>query len=161
MGITAPLEVAIACAGMEAMQRFYEDGLGLAHVSTIDVPAEMAAKAGFSDGGYRVTRLETPNGERIKLFQPQNPPAPVSRPPLPLDRCGLAFLTLIVDELESVLERACACGGVRPAGSAPVELRPGVTVAFVADPEGNAVELVRLGDAAVKPAAEAADEANG
>ncbi|MFM9735742.1 VOC family protein, partial [Streptomyces niveiscabiei] len=75
MKIVAPLEVGLCCADLDGLSAFYIDVLGFTRVNIVEVPADKAGGTGLTDGAYRVTRLQAPNGERIKLLQPARPPA--------------------------------------------------------------------------------------
>jgi catechol 2,3-dioxygenase-like lactoylglutathione lyase family enzyme len=57
-----------------------------------------------------------------------------------LSATGLRWLTLDVDDLDAVVARADAARALWQLR--PQELRPGLRVAIVEDPDGNAVELV-------------------
>ncbi len=139
-----PLEIGICVADLARVQRFYEDGLGLETVAVSASPATAAAPVGLSPGGYVVARLQTPRGERIKLLQPEQvPEAGIADGPV-LAQTGLAYLTLIVDDLPEMVDRALAAGASPVAAPRAMELKPGVWVFFLRDPEGNVVELVAL-----------------
>jgi hypothetical protein len=62
----------------------------------------------------------------------------------PLARPGFAFATLIVEDLKAVVSHLAARGF--PARQIPYELRQGVWMALVDDPDGNVVELVSYND---------------
>ena len=80
MHMVAPLEVGFSVVDLDRLAKFYTDVLGFELVSIIDVPADMSERTGQAPDGFRVARLQTPYGERIKLFQPVSPPEPLSRP---------------------------------------------------------------------------------
>ena len=67
MRMVAPLEVGICCLDLDRLAEFYIEVLGCEAISTIEVPAAKAREAALSSDSYRVIRLETPRGERIKL----------------------------------------------------------------------------------------------
>lgn len=148
MKMVAPLEAGICCADVETLKRFYVEQLGFAEVSTIDVPAAKAAPTGLTDGSYRVVRLQAPWGERLKLLQPQRPPAPRNVGAGILDRAGTTYLTFIVDDLEPMLARLHAAGVELVSGPEIREVRPGVFLVFARDPEGNLLEFVQYADLA-------------
>ena len=62
MRLATPLEVAISCRDLEAMTAFYGGVVGLELVKLIEMPAARAP----ATGGYRVARLQTSGGERIR-----------------------------------------------------------------------------------------------
>ncbi|MFF2123991.1 VOC family protein [Streptomyces olivochromogenes] len=53
---------------------------------------------------------------------------------------GVRYLTMYVDDLDGIIERGVACGGRVQHG--PVDVGPGVRVAVLQDPDGNAIEVV-------------------
>lgn len=152
MKMLAPLEIGLSCRDLDSLSAFYRGVLGFAVVGEATVPADKAAQAAMSGGGYRVMRLQTPYGERIKLLQPEHAAAPASPTPRVLDRVGNAYLTFIVEDLAAMLARLQAAGLVPLTGSAPVDIRPGIRMAFCRDPEGNILEFVHMADiAAYRP----------
>jgi predicted enzyme related to lactoylglutathione lyase len=87
-----------------------------------------------------VCRLQAPAGV-VKVMLPAEAPEP-SVPVSPFYAlAGLRYLTLWVDDLEAVITRAVAEGGRVERG--PVELVPGVRIAVLEDPEGNAIEVAQ------------------
>jgi catechol 2,3-dioxygenase-like lactoylglutathione lyase family enzyme len=53
---------------------------------------------------------------------------------------GLRYWTISVSNLDEILD-ACRAAG-RPIAEGPTEVRPGVSIALVEDPDGNLVEFV-------------------
>ena len=73
--MTVPLEPGIVCINIDRMLKYYVDVLGLKLVADAKTPPELSRKFGATPYGYRIVRLQTPYGERLKLVQPnQNPP---------------------------------------------------------------------------------------
>lgn len=145
--LTAPLEVGLCVSDLEAMQRFYRDLLGMRYVSTFEVAAELGKATTFSSSGYTIVRLQLNSGERLKLVRPGREPSPAAAEEV-LERGGIAFLTFIVDDLQGLLDRLREAAVKVTTGEHPIELRPGVFVAFAVDPEGNQLELVEYADLA-------------
>ncbi|WP_417241194.1 VOC family protein [Celeribacter halophilus] len=147
MKMTAPMEMGLTVRDLPLMLAFYRDALGLSVVADNSVPAFKAEEASLSRDGYRVVRLQTPWGERIKLLVPESPP---SERPAPsdhiLDQHEVIYLTFIVDDLCEVLASALAAGGISLTGEKPVEVRPGTFLAFLRDPEGHTLEIVEYAD---------------
>ena len=140
----APLEIGLCVADLDLSLGFWRDALGLDFISEIPTPAPAAVQSGIGDSAYRVVRLQLPTGERIKLFAPDRRMAPPPKGHLPLERPGLAFITLIVRDLPATIANLRA-GGISPR-KPPYELRDGVLIALVDDPDGNIVELVQYRD---------------
>ena len=152
MKMVAPLEVGICVADLDALSRFYCDVLGFTQVNIVTVPAEKAAGTALTDDAYRVTRLQSPYGERIKLLEPKKAAAPRAGDALILSRLGTAYLTFIVDDIRAMLARLIAAGVDVMTGPEIVEVRPGTFLVFARDPEGNIIEIVEYADiAAYRP----------
>ena len=145
MRISAPMEVGFCCRDIEALARFYTEVLGFELISVVEVDAAHARSAALSDVAYRVARLQTPWGERIKLLQPSKAPKQGESADWILERCNTAYVTFIVDDLEAMLIRLAGKAAVLT-GREKVEVRPGVWLAFVRDPEGNLLEFVEYDD---------------
>jgi lactoylglutathione lyase len=146
--MVAPLEPGIVCADLNRMLRFYEGLLGFEMVADAEASSEMSAQFGASPLGYRIVRLQTPYGERIKLIQTKAP-AKIERelPEWIFDRHGLAYITFIVSDVDEVAARLRE-HGVRLINKEPMEVRKGFHALFVTDPEGNYVEFVQYADLA-------------
>jgi catechol 2,3-dioxygenase-like lactoylglutathione lyase family enzyme len=143
-----PLEPGIVCQDIERMIAFYTDVIGLKLVADARTLPELSRKLGGAPCGYRIVRLQTPYGERIKFVQPdEGAPQPNPVPQWVFQRHGLAYLTFVIEGLPQMLERLKA-HGVKFVTSAPVEVRPGVFALYVLDPEGNYVEFVEYPDIA-------------
>jgi lactoylglutathione lyase len=151
--MTAPMEVGIACRHLPTMRHFYEHVLGMQFISEAHVPAGSAQRFAMAQCGLTVVRLQTPRGERIKLLAPDVPPAPAqAHSGEVLAQPNAMYLTFIVSDIATTLQRLLAQGGTGMTGNAPVESRPGLSIAFLRDPEGNVLELVDYADiAAYRP----------
>ena len=68
--MVSPLEPGIVCVDIDRMLDFYTGVLGLKLVGDAEASPEMSAKFGAAPNGFRVIRLQTPYGERIKLIHP-------------------------------------------------------------------------------------------
>lgn len=145
--MVAPLEPGIVCIDMDRMLKFYTEVLGLTLVADAQTTPEMSTKFRATPHGYRIVRLQTPYGERIKLAQPKVPPVQNPVPQWVYERQGLAYFTFIVDDMKPILARLKA-NKVRLISEEPVEVRKGVFAQFVLDPEGNYVEFVEYPDIA-------------
>lgn len=156
MRTVAPFEIGLVVADLERQLAFYRDLLGLAVIGDLEVPGERSRRAGLAAEGYRVIRLETPSGDRLKLARPTRcAPAPAATR-YAMERAGAAYVTFIVTDVAALYDRLARAGAnLRSAGI--VELRPGLRLLLVADPEGNFVELLQYDDIASyrAPAADA------
>ncbi|WP_203227968.1 VOC family protein [Roseovarius dicentrarchi] len=147
MKMTAPMEIGLTVKDLPAMLDFYRDAFGLTVEADVTVPAPKADQAALSAGGYRVVRLQTPWGERIKLLAPDLTPSDMPAPGAHiLDQHPASYVTFIVDDIKSVTARAVAAGARLMTGDDPVEVRPGTYLVFLRDPEGHIVEIVQYAD---------------
>jgi lactoylglutathione lyase len=138
--MTARLDhVGLAVADLGAAAAWYCDVFGLVpelslRVDAIDLSIEMLIHPAF---GYRVELLHRPGtaaGGAGGAGKPANP-AEAAR------REGYGHVAFDVADLDGAFDRAVARGArpVMPPCAAP---EPGVQMAFVADPEGNLIELL-------------------
>lgn len=123
------IQIGIVPKDFDASMAFYRDSLGL--------PPKGSTPA--LDG--RTLHFFEAQGGIIKILElSSNDPAPdVTPPDQPyFSATGMRWLTLDVDNLETVL---AGCGDA-PLQLPITQFRPGLRVAIVSDPDGNAVELV-------------------
>ena len=119
--------VAFRARDLEASLAWYARAFG----------ASEAFRARRDDGSVQLVYLELAPGHMIELFP--NGTSPVEAP---ADAVGYAHTCLLVDDLEATL-RHLASVGVEPA--APPRLgRAGQKLAFVADLDGNRLELMEI-----------------
>jgi len=146
--MVVPLEPGIVCIDIDRMLEFYTDVLGLKFVSDAEASPEMSTEFGTGPNGFRIIRLQTPYGERIKLVQPKK--TTLKQNPVPewvFERQGIAYLTFIIADVHEVATRLKKYG-VEFASKEPVEIRKGITAIFARDPEGNFIEFVEYADLA-------------
>lgn len=128
-GIQKPaIDLGIITNNLEAMLSFYRDTLGLELEATIPMP-----------GGGEMNRFKV--GESIVKIIETDPKPEVEAPPGGIrGATGYRYWTLHVNDL------AAAVAAVNDAGHKVVvpekTIREGVTIAIVADPDGNWVELL-------------------
>jgi glyoxylase I family protein len=93
--------------------------------------------------GIRGTMLIHASGHRLELFQ-HPAPAPGLRADTPIEALGIrgyGHFALACADIDAPFARALAAGARAVLEPAPSP-EPGVRFAFLADPEGNLVELV-------------------
>lgn len=123
--------VGLSVADLDAQRRFYRAAFGFAE----EHHAEL--------GAARVALLRDPGGAAIELTEsagstPQRFTGPVEGAGVQ----GYFHWALAVPDLDEAIAAVVACGGT--AVSPPADAaRPGTRFAYVADPEGNLVELIR------------------
>jgi len=146
--MVSPLEPGIVCIDIDRMLTFYTEVLGLKFVSDAEATPEMSTEFGTSPHGFRIIRLQTPYGERIKLVQPKK--TVLQQSPVPdwvFEGQGIAYITFIVADVHEVAARLQTYQ-VPVMSKGPVEIRKGITAIFAKDPEGNFVEFVQYADLA-------------
>lgn len=111
--------------------KFYRDTLGLVPDGEMDMP-----------GGGKMTRLKC-GSTVIKLVVQGREPKSEAAPGGLAGATGYRYWTITIDNLE---EAAAACGeaGYKIAVP-PTEIRPGIAIAMIEDPDGNWVELLQMG----------------
>ena len=142
----APFEMGICVDDLENMIAFYGDVLGFKLISKIDVPADKSNEAGFTSGGYTIVRMQTNYGERIKLVRPMTSPNPRTSGKEVLSKKGNVFLTFIVEDLKLTVSRIKVADAPIRTQDSIMEVRDGVFLSIIDDPEGNHLEFVEYSD---------------
>src|ERR1700722_2847095 len=109
--MVSPLEPGIVCIDMDRMLDFYTEVLGLKFVTDAEASPEMSAEFGTSPNGFRIIRLQTPYGERIKLVQPKR--VLPQKSPLPewvFEGQGIAYITFVIADIQEIARRLKDCG---------------------------------------------------
>lgn len=152
MKTVAPFEIGLVVADVDRVLPFYRDVLGLVVIGDIEVPAERSRASGLAPDGYRVVRLESSSGDRLKLARPAGGGVRVAAADHAMDRVGTAYVTFIVEDLAALHAKLRDAGAnIRSQGI--VELREGLRLLLVSDPEGNFLEFLQYDDvAAYRPA---------
>ncbi len=122
----------LSVADLDAAAGFYGRCFGFAPEHAFELP-----------GGIRGLMLLNDSGARLELFEHPGSDGGI-RAETPIDALatrGYGHFALATPEIGTLFAQAVGAGarGVREPGPSP---EPGVTFAFVADPEGNLVELV-------------------
>jgi glyoxylase I family protein len=143
--ITARLDHAgLAVADLGAAAAWFCDVFGLVpelslKVDAIDLSIEMLIHPAF---GYRLELLHRPGtGPGGGTGSGGGPGGQPANPAEAALRAGYGHVAFDVDDLDGAYDRAVTRGArpVMPPGPSP---EPGVRMAFVADPEGNLIELL-------------------
>jgi lactoylglutathione lyase len=124
--------VGLSVGSVESAAAFYGEAFGFEHEFAFDLP-----------GGIHGLMLLHPSGARLELFEhPEGEGGLQGAAPIESLRTrGYGHFAWGTDDIEAVYERALLAGAsslVEPSQSP----EPGVKFAFVADPEGNLVELL-------------------
>lgn len=124
------IDIGIVARDGEAALKFYRDVLGLKHVA--DMPAA---------GGGTMHRLAC-GTTVVKIIASPTPPAAANPPGGLAGGTGIRYWTITVDNLDEMAQAAGDAGYKVPV--APREIRPGVRIAMIEDPDGNWVELLEM-----------------
>lgn len=119
------VDVGILVSDIGRSLAFYQGILGLEQVEEIDVWFGRFHRLRFGDSF-------------VKLVDPHKPAA--ATPPHIEDQTGLRYLTFPVRNIDEICA-ACERAGV-PFERSKFELRPGVVIAMVRDPDGTIMEFV-------------------
>ncbi len=122
------IDLGIVISDEKAALGFYRDGLGMEMEGELPLP------------GGRMYRLKC-GTTIIKLVKLEKTPEAKPVPGGPMRGLGLRYFTISVPDIRGLVAQLEA-KGIRP--TVPVtEFRPGVTIAMVADPDGNTVEFLQ------------------
>lgn len=123
------IDIGIIAKDIDAMMSFYRDTLGLEFEAAIPMP-----------GGGTMNRFKVGDSV-IKVIELDPAPAADAAPGGIRGASGYRYWTITVNNLEDCVQQAADSGSkvVVPAK----EVRPGVTIAIITDPDGNWVELLQ------------------
>lgn len=126
--IKGAIDIGIVTNNIDAMMTFYRDTLGLELEGTIPMP-----------GGGQMNRFKV--GESIiKVIETDPKPAAEAAPGGIRGATGYRYWTITVGNLKACVDKAEAAGSQIIVSAK--EVRPGITIAIIADPDGNWVELL-------------------
>lgn len=136
-----PPQIGVVCDDLDAMIRFYTEGLGLPVLQEKYQPPGMDRFVCVVGVGTSFLKLW---GFERKPWSRSNPPkGPAGR----YDQIGLRYLTIMMTTpLADVLERLESLGCPVTDAAHPGRTGFPVTVSFVQDPDGNWLELMQLDD---------------
>ena len=125
--------IGLSVADIERQRRFYIEAFGFHDEHRTEIP----------DAGTRIALLSRPGGTAVELTQragsaPQHFADPVEGAGVQ----GYFHWALTVDDLDAAITAAAACGARTVSLPAPAR-RPRTRFAYLADPEGNLIELVQ------------------
>ena len=123
------IDIGIIVEDGERSLKFYRDLLGLEHTADTPMPG----------GGGTMHRLMC-GTTMVKLVAYEDVPETKAAPGGLRGATGYRYWTISVSNLDEVVEQAKAGGYEVPTG--PVEIREGVRIAMIIDPDGNWVELL-------------------
>ncbi|WP_195891510.1 VOC family protein [Luminiphilus syltensis] len=141
--IVKPIELGIVVGDLATSVPFYRDLLGLAPERDITISAEIGERTGVAANGFSISRLTAPCGAVVKLLERQGlPSAPGQLHDEICARATQSFLTLVIDDLDGIIKKLQEAGVKARSDPAIVDVRPGMRLAFIVDPDGYPIELV-------------------
>jgi catechol 2,3-dioxygenase-like lactoylglutathione lyase family enzyme len=132
------IDLGIVVKDADAALRFYRDTLGFKDQGTMPMP-----------GGGTMYRLLC-GSSLIKLVALAQAPAATAAPGGIQGGTGYRYWTISVSNLDDTAS-ACASAGYKLAIK-PREIRPGIRIAMIEDPDGNWVELLETAQAGARAA---------
>ena len=127
--LATSIEVGLVTTDLEPMVDFYGNFLGLPHQGDLDFPGGTMKRYAVGSNVLKLVTLDQP---------PAAPVAPGGGPA----QAGIRYLTLVVQNLTEVAAAAQAAGHTIAQPLAEFAPVPGMGWMFIADPDGNWVELV-------------------
>jgi len=143
------IDLGTVVSDLEKSVRFYTEGIGFRELKSFDVSADIAGAAGLTDAkplSIRVLVLgDGPEATKLKLMQVAGTSPRTGDTDFIHSHTGFRYLTIMVDDTDTVLARLAKLG-VKPLAKSPVALpaalAPGLHLSCVRDPDGNIVELL-------------------
>lgn len=127
--LASNVEIGVVTTNLAAMVDFYENFLGLPHQGDLDFPAGTMKRYSVGNNVLKLVTLAEP---------PAAPAVPGGGPA----QAGIRYLTLVVANLSETARQVEAAGHTVAQPLAEFDPVPGMGWMFVADPDGNWVELV-------------------
>ena len=132
------IDLGIVVKDADASLRFYRDTLGFKDQGTMPMP-----------GGGTMYRLLC-GSSLIKLVALAQAPAAAAPPGGIQGGSGYRYWTISVSNLDDVAAASAAAG--YKLAIKPREIRPGIRIAMIEDPDGNWVELLETAQAGARAA---------
>lgn len=142
------VDIGIVVSNAERSVAFYRDALGFEHVSSFEVPAEMGFASGLTSmRGFKAEVLQLAGADpatKLKLIEFADAVMCCDTSYIHSVR-GVRYLTVRVADMDAALARAQVAGAypiARGPTEMPPDLREGMWLAVVRDPDNNMIELV-------------------
>ena len=123
------VEIGVVTTDLEPMVEFYENFLGLPHQADLEFPGGRMKRNAVGKNVLKLVTYDTA------------PPAPTA-PGGGRAQAGIRYLSLVVTSLARTSEQVAAAGYTIAEPVTEFTAVPGMGWMFVADPDGNWIELV-------------------
>jgi glyoxylase I family protein len=142
MAITAQTShVGLCVSNLDRARRFYVDGLGFEDFARFEIDRPLAA---MDDACDLTSCFVQKDGLRLELLYFRQP-TPSGSPSTRRTQLGLTHLSFVVDDVDAAATDLVAFGGTIVDGTRSGDDDPEVVqIVFLADPDGNRIELMRL-----------------
>lgn len=127
--LATSVEIGVVTTNLDEMVDFYENFLGLAHQGDLDFPGGTMKRYAIGSNVLKLVTLDEP---------PVAPAVPGGGPA----QAGIRYLTLVVTNVSETARQVDEAGHTVAQPLAEFAPVPGMGWMFVADPDGNWVELV-------------------
>jgi predicted enzyme related to lactoylglutathione lyase len=127
--LATSVEIGVVTTNLDEMVDFYENFLGLAHQGDLDFPGGTMKRYAIGSNVLKLVTLDEP---------PVAPAVPGGGPA----QAGIRYLTLVVTNVSETARQVEDAGHTVAQPLAEFAPVPGMGWMFVADPDGNWVELV-------------------
>ena len=127
--LATSVEIGVVTTNLDEMVDFYENFLGLAHQGDLDFPGGTMKRYAIGSNVLKLVTLDEP---------PAAPAVPGGGPA----QAGIRYLTLVVTNVSETARQVDEAGHTVAQPLAEFAPVPGMGWMFVADPDGNWVELV-------------------
>jgi predicted enzyme related to lactoylglutathione lyase len=137
--------IGVCVSDMERSSRFYTEALGFVHHHSVAAGAPYGKLVELEPFKYRASFFNRPgqkDGPMLELFAVETPGTTGSTERRPMNQLGLTHLSLVIDDLDTVLDRIVKCGGRVYAHTKVVTEKHG-DIIFCTDPDGIRIELWR------------------
>lgn len=138
------IHVGVVVSDLGASMKFYIEAIGMQHVSSFDIGADLGKNLGLSDGiAFRIEVLQLGTGEdatRWKLMT-FGDRAEGQENSFIHDRVGMQYITVYVRNLNDAVIRLEAAD-IPMLGQTPAPIPNGNHFVLVQDPDGNFVEVI-------------------
>lgn len=127
--LATSVEIGVVTTNLDEMVDFYENFLGLAHQGDLDFPGGTMKRYAIGSNVLKLVTLD-------------EPPATAAVPGGGPAQAGIRYLTLVVTNVSETARQVEDAGHTVAQPLAEFAPVPGMGWMFVADPDGNWVELV-------------------